>query len=165
MLSTSSLNVSHCLSYKHFPLSPCFVHRVDTKPRDGTGLKSPPFYLKKYFFSWAGTQTPPPPKITSCFTIGLYLRTLRVKLLKREGILHIAYKKEGAGVLSQNPWGKACTRWINQGAGWKNVQKLGQMRQVDLAVDQNLLSPLSSPFFRVKLFHDCKLTVKIYYAI
>ena len=59
------------------------------------------------------------------------------------------YTKEGTRVPSLNTRGLACTRWTKQGLEG-NCLQLGHIRQVDWAAAQHLLSPFSSPFFRVK---------------
>ncbi len=51
-----------------------------------------------------------------------------------------------------NTGGLVCTRWKKQGVGVKCANE--QMQRVDWAAAEHLLSPFSSPFFRVKWLYD-----------
>ncbi len=74
MLNTCSLNLTHWnYNYKQFPPTPCFVHRVDAKPPVftdcSTEYRSTDPCPTKQGFRLHG-------KIRSCYSLGLYLRTL-----------------------------------------------------------------------------------------
>jgi hypothetical protein len=65
----------------------------------------------------------------------------------------LVYTYQGTIVPSLSTGGLVCTRWTKQRVGGKCLQ-LGQMRQVDWAAAEHLLSPFSSPYFRVKWLYD-----------